>query len=59
MPESDPRARQYAEALLLDPDFTHLLEEDLAAEARGDVDHGLTREEFLATYKDLLNPSDE
>lgn len=30
------------------PIFTHLLEEDLVTEERGDVDSGLTREEFLA-----------
>lgn len=59
MPELDRRAEEYAKALLRDPDFTHLLEEDLAAEQRGEIDPGLTREEFLAKYKDLLNPPDE
>ena len=59
MPELDCRAQQYARALLRDPDFSHLLEEDCAAEERSEVDPGLTREEFLAKYKDLLNPTDE
>lgn len=59
MSESDRRAEQYAEALLRDPDFGRLLDDDLAAEQRGDVDRGLTREEFLAKYKDLLNPPPE
>lgn len=59
MSESDLRAEQYAKALLRDPDFTRLLDDDLAAEQRGDVDQGLTREEFLAKYKDLLEPPAE
>ena len=59
MSESDLRAEQYAQALLRDPDFTRLLDDDLASEQRGDVDQGLTREEFLAKYKDLLEPPAE
>lgn len=59
MAESERRAEQYARALLRDPDFTRLLDDDLAAEQRGDVDEGLTREEFLAKYKDLLDPPAE
>ena len=59
MAESDRRAEKYASALLRDPDFTRLLDDDLAAEQRGDVDDGLTREEFLAKYKDLLEPPAE
>jgi hypothetical protein len=56
MPESDERAKRYGEALLRDPDFVRLYDDDVAAEERGDVDPGLSREEFLAKYKDLLNP---
>lgn len=59
MSEPDRRAEQYAKALLRDPDFGRLLDDDLAAEQRGDVDRGLTREEFLAKYKDLLEPPAE
>jgi hypothetical protein len=59
MSESDRRAEQYAKALLRDADFTRLLDDDLAAERRGDVDRGLTREEFLAQCKDLLEPPAE
>ncbi len=59
MSESEVRSEQYAKALLRDPDFARLLEDDLAAERRGDVDPGLTREEFLAKYKDLLEPPAE
>lgn len=59
MSTSEVAAAQYANALLRDPDFSRLLDDDLAAEHRGDVDQGLTREEFLAKYKDLLEPPAE
>lgn len=59
MSKSEVPSAQYAKALLRDPDFSRLLDDDLAAEQRGDVDRGLTREEFLAKYKDLLEPPAE
>lgn len=59
MSESDRRAEQYAQALVRDPDFSRVLDDDIAAEQRGEVDPGLSREEFLAKYKDLLEPPAE
>lgn len=52
----DPRAERYGEALLGDAGFLGLLDADLAAEQRGEADPGLDREEFLARYKDVLEP---
>ena len=41
-----------------DPDFVAILREDLEAEKRGEIDKGLTLEEFKARYAEYL-PSAE
>lgn len=38
------RSEEYLNALLRDPDFLLVLDEDFAAEKRGDVDPGLSEE---------------
>jgi len=37
-----------------DPTFVALYQEDVAAEERGDIDDGVTAEEFAARYEQYL-----
>ncbi len=58
MTAPEARSKEYLEALLRDPDFLLVLDADIGAEERGEVDPGLS-EGFLAQYGHLLDPPSE
>ncbi len=49
-----PKRPVAAESPFDDPEFVALLRQDLAAEERGEIDEGLTLEEFKVRYAQYL-----